>query len=178
MVNHALSPSDRRRMYSLYPRPSRRNSSTPRRRTSARTRPRMGWDASSPSSLSEASERTFQLILFRRRFIILLRAVPGANCSWPGACAILRTPFWPLAEGATRTRARGVGGGGRAPRGDAARGTRRSGEGRETSWECRTATRRARREWIPDRRGNPARHDRRLEQKDTCAERAIGPTTE
>ena len=29
MVNHALSPSDRRRMYSLYPRPSRRNSSTP-----------------------------------------------------------------------------------------------------------------------------------------------------
>ena len=120
IVNHALSPSDRRRMYSRYPRRSRSSASTPRRVTSARTKPRMGCDASSPSSFSEASARTFQLIVFRRRFIILPMTLPGGNCSCPGACATRRTPFCPFATIASATRAR------RRPEGE--RGAGRSAE--------------------------------------------------
>ena len=75
--------------------------------TSARTRPRMGWDASSPSSLSAASSRIFQLILFFVTFIILERTLPGLNESAPAPdCTTLRTPFCPLAIGVNATLAR------------------------------------------------------------------------
>ena len=84
-------------MYPLYPRPSLQLVDAAEE-TSARTRPRMG--RFSPSSLSEASERTFQLILFS-----------GGSSSCSGRCRgelllagglhDLATPFWPLATGAT-----------------------------------------------------------------------------
>ena len=84
-------------MYSLYPRFSSLRASIPRIATSARTKPKMACDESSPSSLSAASLITSQLILLRRRFIIFPRTDPGANSSAKLACRTLRTPLWPFA---------------------------------------------------------------------------------